>query len=39
VIWQVIRYVTFGTAPTFPVLVGGALIIMGGLLVSFWKPQ
>ena len=39
VVWQVVNFVTFRTPPTLPVLVGGALIIAGGLVVSFWKPR
>ena len=41
VVWQVISYVAFRAVPTPPVLVGGALIIAGGLIVSFWQlpPQ
>jgi drug/metabolite transporter (DMT)-like permease len=38
-IWQVITYLAFGTVPTLPILLGGTLIVAGGLLVSFWKPQ
>jgi hypothetical protein len=37
VIWQVINFVFFRTLPNFPVLVGGALIVTGGLIVTFWK--
>jgi hypothetical protein len=38
VVWQVVSYFSFGTLPTLPVLAGGALIVIGGLIVSFWKP-
>ena len=38
VVWQVVTFVTFRTAPNAPILVGGALIVAGGLVVSFWKP-
>ena len=37
VVWQVVTYFTFGTLPTLPILVGGALILAGGLIVSLWK--
>ena len=37
VVWQVVNFAFFRTLPTIPVLVGGALIVAGGLLVSFWK--
>ena len=36
-VWQVVTFVTFRTIPSAPVLVGGALIVIGGLVVSFWK--
>ena len=38
VVWQVINFLTFRTAPTLPILAGGALIILGGLIVTFWRP-
>lgn len=37
IVWQVINFAFFHTAPTLPVLTGGALIIAGGAIVSFWK--
>jgi hypothetical protein len=36
VVWQVVNFIFFKTIPTAPVLVGGALIVAGGLVVSFW---
>lgn len=38
VVWQVINYLAFHTVPTLPVLLGGALILGGGALVTFWNP-
>jgi hypothetical protein len=38
IVWQVVSFFTFRTLPNLPILVGGALIIIGGLLVSFWSP-
>ena len=38
VVWQVVNYVAFQGVPTLPILVGGALIVGGGLLVTFWTP-
>ncbi len=35
---QVINLVFFKTPPTAPILLGGALIMAGGLLMTFWKP-
>lgn len=37
-VWQVVTFVTFRTTPTWPILAGGALIVAGGLLVTFWRP-
>ena len=37
VVWQVINAVAFQTFPTVPIAIGGALIVAGGLVVSFWK--
>ena len=37
VVWQVITFISFRTVPTMPVMLGGALIVSGGLIVSFWK--
>jgi hypothetical protein len=39
VIWQVINFVVFRTLPNLPILVGGALVVAGGLIVTFWKPS
>lgn len=38
VMWQVINFVFFHTLPSLPSLVGGALIVAGGAIVTFWKP-
>jgi small multidrug resistance family-3 protein len=37
VVWQVVNFVTFRSPPNAPILAGGALIVVGGLVVSFWK--
>jgi small multidrug resistance family-3 protein len=37
VIWQIINYAFFRALPTVPILVGGALIVTGGAVVTFWK--
>lgn len=37
VVWQIINFAFFRTLPSLPVLAGGALIVAGGLIVSFWK--
>jgi len=36
VVWQVIAFVAFRHPPGTPVFVGGALIVLGGLVVAFW---
>jgi hypothetical protein len=38
VVWQVINFVAFQVLPTLPVIVGGALVIAGGAIITFWKP-
>lgn len=38
VVWQLINYVAFRTAPTLPIIVGGALVIAGGAVITFWQP-
>jgi small multidrug resistance family-3 protein len=37
IVWQVINFVFFRTTPSLPILAGGALIVVGGLIVTFWK--
>jgi len=37
VMWQIINFAFFRELPTMPILAGGALIVAGGLIVSFWK--
>lgn len=36
-VWQVVAFLTFRTLPSPPILVGGALIVAGGLVVTFWQ--
>jgi hypothetical protein len=38
IVWQVISSFVFGSVPTLPVILGGALIVLGGLVVAFWTP-
>ncbi len=38
VVWQIINFIAFRTAPSLPIYLGGALIICGGLVVTYWKP-
>ena len=37
VIWQIINLLVFRTLPEPPVLFGGALVVAGGLIVTFWR--
>src|SRR3954463_13635151 len=39
VVWQVITYITFKTIPSVPVIVGGLLVVIGGLIITFWKYE
>jgi hypothetical protein len=37
VVWQIVNFVAFRSLPTVPILLGGALIIAGGSIVTFWQ--
>jgi len=37
IVAQAIGWLAFGTRPTMPILVGGALIVAGGLTITFWR--
>src|SRR3954470_24345630 len=39
VVWQIITYITFKTIPSVPVVVGGLLVVIGGLIITFWKYE
>ena len=38
VVWQVINFFAFRALPTLPILIGGALVIAGGAIITFWRP-
>jgi small multidrug resistance family-3 protein len=38
-VWQMVAYITFKAIPSVPIFVGGALIVSGGLIVTFWRQQ
>jgi len=38
IVWQIINFAFFRTLPAAPELVGGSLIVIGGGIVSFWRP-
>lgn len=35
IVWQIISFLVFRSVPTLPILIGGALIVAGGLVVAF----
>lgn len=37
IVWQIINFIVFRSIPGLPVWIGGALVIVGGLLVTFWR--
>ena len=37
VVWEIITYLVFHTLPGPPVCLGGALVIAGGLIITFWR--
>ena len=37
IVWQIMSFVFFRAVPTVPILVGGAFVIMGGGMITFWK--
>lgn len=39
IIWQIINFLVFRTSPNVPILVGGSLIVVGGLIVTFWEAN
>lgn len=39
VVWQIINYIVFRTLPTRPVIIGGSLVVIGGLIVTFWESS
>jgi small multidrug resistance family-3 protein len=38
VVWQIINFIAFRSLPTLPIVAGGALVIAGGAVITFWKP-
>ena len=37
VMWQIITFIAFRSLPTVPIILGGILIVIGGVIVSFLK--
>jgi len=38
VVWQLINFAFFRTLPTPAILVGGSFVVLGGAIITFWKP-
>ncbi len=36
-VWQITSYIVFGSTPNIQTLVCGGLIVVGGVLFTFWK--
>jgi hypothetical protein len=39
VVWQIINFLVFRTLPGLPVWLGGALVVAGGLIITFWRTN
>jgi drug/metabolite transporter superfamily protein YnfA len=37
IVAQAINWLGFGMRPTLPIVIGGALILAGGLVITFWR--
>ena len=37
VVWQIINWLVFRMLPGLPVWLGGALVVAGGLVITFWR--
>jgi small multidrug resistance family-3 protein len=37
VAWQIVNFVAFRSVPSLPIILGGAFIIAGGSIVTFWQ--
>ncbi len=37
VVWQLVNYFFFRHVPTVPIMIGGALIVVGGCIVTYWE--
>jgi hypothetical protein len=37
IVWQIINFAVFRVLPGLPVCVGGTLVIVGGLIITFWR--
>ena len=39
VVAQIVNFIFFGARPDLPIFVGGALIVTGGLVITFWRAS
>lgn len=39
VVWQIVNFLFFRTLPGLPVLLGGALVVVGGVIITFWRTS
>jgi small multidrug resistance family-3 protein len=37
VVWQCINYLVFKTVPGVPIFIGGAMVVAGGLIITYWR--
>ncbi|HEY3730382.1 MAG TPA: hypothetical protein VGL28_03880 [Steroidobacteraceae bacterium] len=36
IVWQIINFLVFRTLPAVPVWTGGSLVVLGGIIITFW---
>lgn len=39
IVWQIVNYIFFRTIPTLPMIFGGLLVVIGGLIITFWDQE
>jgi hypothetical protein len=39
IVWQIGNYIAFKSLPSVPIIIGGALIVIGGMIVTFWENK
>lgn len=39
IVWQIGNYIAFNSLPTLPIVIGGALVVTGGLIITFWNTK
>jgi hypothetical protein len=39
VVWQIVNFMFFGSIPGLPVWLGGALVLSGGFIITFWRTS